>query len=96
MNFQALLMGLLKDPAFQAIIQSIIADVFAKISSGVNPLAAAQQGGAQVGAAAAFHLTGNPVADVQSLLVSLQPHAASPPTPTASVTGVAPPAIFAS
>jgi hypothetical protein len=75
MNFQTLLMGLLKDPAFQAIVQSIVADMFAKISSGVNPLAAAQQGGAQVGAATIFHLTGNPVADIQSLVAGLQPHA---------------------
>jgi hypothetical protein len=96
MNFEALLMGLLKDPAFERIIQAIIADMFAKITSGVSPIAAGQQGIAQAGAAAAFHLTGNPVADVQSLLVSLQPHAASPPAPTISVTGVAPPAIFAS
>ncbi len=77
MNFEAILAGLLKDPAFQAIIQAIIKDLFAKITSGASPIAAAQQGAAQAAAAATFHLTGNPLADFGSLVANLQPHTAA-------------------
>ena len=79
MNFQAILSDLLKDPAFQAIIQAIIKDLFAKITNGSSPIVAAQQGAAQAAAAATFHLTGNPLADFETLVANLQPHTATAP-----------------
>jgi hypothetical protein len=100
MNFQVVwsaiqpfLTQLLASPQFQALLQKILADLLAKINSGVHPDTAVQQATGQIGVAALLHLTGNPVADIQSLIASLQPHAT---TPTTSVTGVATPGIFTS
>lgn len=78
------LLQLLQSPPFQSLLKSILDDLVRQISSGVPPVAASQQAAGQVTAAAALHLTGNPVADVQSLIASLQPHAAVPAQPGAT------------
>jgi len=90
---QPLLTQILASPQFQALLQQILADLLTKINSGMHPDTAVQQATGQIGAAALLHLTGNPVADIQSLIVGLQPHAA---TPTISATGMATPGIFVS
>jgi hypothetical protein len=68
------LLQLLQSPAFQSLLKSILDDLVKQISSGVPPVAAAQQATGLVTAAAALHLTGNPVADIQALVANLQPH----------------------
>jgi hypothetical protein len=90
---QPLLTQILASPQFQALLQKILADLLTNINSGVHPDTAVQQATGQIGAAALLHLTGNPVADIQSLIVSLQPHAT---TPTTTATGVSTPGIFVS
>ena len=72
------LLGLLETPAFQSLLKSILDDMIKKISAGVPPVAVTQQATGLVTAAAALHLTGNPVADIQSLLAGLQPHGTTP------------------
>lgn len=73
---QPLLGKLMQDPAFQAVFQKILADVLTKIAAGVHPDTAVQQANGQIAAAAALHLTGNPMADFAALLSNLNP----PPT----------------
>ena len=82
MNFQVVwsaiqpfLAQLLQSPAFQALIQKILADITAKIAAGVHPDTAVQQATGQIGAAALLHLTGNPVADFTALVSNLKPQA---------------------
>lgn len=65
---QPLLGQLMKDPAFQAVLQKILADVLAKITAGIHPDTAVQQANGQIVAAAALHLTGNPIADAKAWL----------------------------
>lgn len=67
------LLGLLETPAFQSILKSILDDLIAKITAGVPPVTATQQAGGLLASAATLHLTGNPVADLQSLFASLNP-----------------------
>jgi len=89
MNFQVvwsaiqpLLAQLLQSPAFQALIQKILADITAKIAAGVHPDTAVQQATGQIGAAALLHLTGNPMADFSALLANLKPPAEPAPGKT--------------
>jgi hypothetical protein len=88
MNFQVvwsaiqpLLAQLLQSPAFQALIQKILADITAKIAAGVHPDTAVQQATGQIGAAALLHLTGNPMADFSALLAGLKPPSLPPAPP---------------
>lgn len=67
------ILQLLQTPAFKSLLSSILDHVIAQIASGVPPVAAAQQATGLVTAAAALHLTGNPVADIQALVANLQP-----------------------
>lgn len=69
------LLKLLSDPAFQAIIKAVEDDLSKKIASGASPTAATQQATGLLGAAAMLHLTGNPVADFQTLLAGFKPAA---------------------
>jgi hypothetical protein len=85
MNFETIIQGLFQIPAFQSVVRSIIDDLLTKLFSGVSPAAVAQQGVGQMAAAAAFHLTGNPVADIASLLASLKSPAGAAPAPAAAV-----------
>ena len=92
MNFQVvwsaiqpLLAQLLQSPAFQALIQKILADITAKIAAGVHPDTAVQQATGQIGAAALLHLTGNPMADFAALVSNLKPLVGGP-TPLAGET----------
>lgn len=68
---QPLLGQLMKDPAFQAALQKILADVLAKITAGLHPDVVVKQAQGQIVAAAALHLTGNPIADAQVWLANL-------------------------
>lgn len=88
MNFQVvwsaiqpLLAQLLQSPAFQALLQKILADIMAKIAAGVHPDTAVQQATGQIGAAALLHLTGNPVADFAALVSGIKPPTDLPPAP---------------
>ena len=65
------LLGVLQTPAFQAILKSILDDLVAKIISGVSPTAATQQAVGAASAAAALHLSGSPIADIQKVLAGL-------------------------
>ncbi len=67
---QPLLTQLLASPQFQALLMKILADMNAKIAAGVHPDTAVQHATGQIGAAAALHLTGNPIADVQGWLAN--------------------------
>jgi hypothetical protein len=86
MNFAAilttilpLLLQLLNDPAFQAVIKAVEAHVNQQIAGGVHPTTAATQATGLLGAAAMLHLTGNPVTDFQVFLKNLPlPPAPSP------------------
>jgi hypothetical protein len=62
------ILGLLQTPAFQVILKAILDDLVQKLASGASPTVATQQATGLVTAAAALHLTGNPVADFQQLL----------------------------
>lgn len=75
------LLSLLETPAFQSILKSILDDLIAKIAAGVPPVAATQQAGALLSSAATFHLTGNFVTDVGSLLANLHPAGSAAPNP---------------
>src|ERR1700675_2813068 len=70
---QPVLGKLMQDPAFQAVLQKILADIVAKIAAGMHPDIAVQQAQGQIGAAALLHLTGNFGADIQSFLSGLKP-----------------------
>ncbi len=83
---QPLLTQLLASPQFQAVIMKIITDINAKIAAGVPPSTAVQHATGQLGAAAALHLTGNPIADAQAWLANFKPPTGStiqfpPPVP---------------
>lgn len=69
------LLQLLNDPNFQAILKQIEGDLNTKIAGGVAPAVATQQATGLLGAAAVLHLTGNPVADFQSLVANFKPPA---------------------
>lgn len=69
------LLQLLKTPAFQSLLSSILDHLIQQVSTGVPPVAAAQQATGLVTAAAALHLTGNPVADLPALFANLQTRA---------------------
>jgi hypothetical protein len=75
-----LLLPLLNDPNFQKILAAIQADLNTKIAGGVPPVTATQQAGGQLHAAIALHLTGNPIADVQTWLAQFK-------QPTGGATG---------
>ena len=79
---QPLLGKLMQDPAFQAVLQKILADIVDKIAKGVHPDTAVQQAQGQIGAAALLHLTGNFGADLQSFLSGIKPLTDLPPAPT--------------
>jgi len=79
MNFQVLwsaiqplLTQLLASPQFQAVIKKILDDIGAKIAAGVPPSTAVQHATGQISAAAALHLTGNPIADIQAWLATFK------------------------
>lgn len=66
-----ILLQLLNDPAFQAVIKAIEADLSKKLASGASPVTASQQATGLLGAAAMLHLTGNPVTDFQAFMKNL-------------------------
>ena len=66
------LLQLLNDPAFQAILKQIEADLHANIAAGVPAAAAGQKATGLLATATALHLTGNPVADFQSLIAGFK------------------------
>lgn len=80
---QPLLGKLMQDPAFQDVLQKILADVLAKITSGIHPDAVVKQAQGQIVAAAALHLTGNPIADAHAWVANLKlpPPTDLPPAP---------------
>jgi hypothetical protein len=65
------ILGLLQTPAFQTILKAILDDLVQKLASGASPTAAVQQTTGLVTAAAALHLGGNPVTNIQTFLASL-------------------------
>lgn len=73
--FLPTILQLLESPAFQSILKSILDDLIKNINTGTPMVTATQQATGQVTAAAALHLTGNPVADLQALFATLQPAA---------------------
>ena len=70
------LLAELQTPAFQAILKSILDQLIKNISAGVPALTATQLATGQVTAAAALHLTGNPIADAEAFFANFQPVAA--------------------
>ncbi len=69
------LLQLLNDPAFQAVIKAVEANMGKQLADGVPPAAASQQATGLLTAAAALHLTGNPVADFQAFVAGFKPPA---------------------
>lgn len=69
------LLQLLNDPAFQAVIKAVEANMGKQIAGGVAPAAASQQATGLLTAAAALHLTGNPIADFQAFIANFKPPA---------------------
>jgi hypothetical protein len=69
------LLQMLNTPAFQSILNSILQNLIKQVATGVPVVAATQVATGQVTAAAALHLTGNPIADFNAWVASLQPAA---------------------
>jgi hypothetical protein len=62
------LLQMLQSPDFQTIVKQIEADLLKKVNAGHAPVDANMQSLGKLGAAASLHLTGNPLADLQTAL----------------------------
>jgi hypothetical protein len=86
MNFSSILsallpviLPLLNDPNFQSVLKAVENNLNNNVAKGATPGAAASQATGLLSAAALLHLTGNPVADFQSLLTSVKTSAKAMP-----------------
>jgi hypothetical protein len=73
--FLPALLAELQTPAFQAILSSILQNLLKQIASGVPATTATGAAAGQVISAATLHLSGNPIADFNAWVASLQPAA---------------------